>query len=666
MSTAGSTGSTASVCDVRHSGPNFRGLSMPIAFRLLAAAAVVGCASLVLLFSSDVSCLSSTSATTDTYVGRGEPGPPAREEGPAPALEDVGTRSTGVEARSPSADDVIRTIERSKPAELTIVCRDASGRSVAGCSVQATESHGGRTRQTVLTDSEGRTRLPVPPELESLVLSAEDARAGTSGELEVWLASSVRSELELVLRPPRTLRGVVLSEERNPVVGALVHAKLKGRMLGGTTPSVREEVRTDSSGRFSFTLDAVPCLLVVSATKDDGAVTSKDVHWPRDSEDTVSLVFEGEPELQVRGTVRNVAGGVCPGVQVVLSPQEPARGSRTVLSDVSGRFNFQLSEPGVFDLAARGAGYLTLEPVHMEVTLSQQQVQVELLVTESAMISGRVSKPSGEPWGGVQVGAFATSAPEAGAWLLEHRFQAVRVSEPTQTSADGSFEVRDLHPGSLYEVWCLPDPARPQCFVYEEGVAPGIKDLVLLVDEARIRGGVLRAQWSFADGQRRAVEAGLLIYERTPGGEWSGSRRPPAEVHPGDLRVEGLRIGHEYYAELQVLGAARVLHGPWTATNEPENAEFVCGEDGEFEGSVRYSDGTTAKDWLVDMAEEPPGPAPPFTIGPHGPDGTVRFIPVASGRYRVTARSGAKQIGPFEVQIVPRRKSVLDIDVGAR
>lgn len=469
MSTAGSTGSTASVCDVRHSGPNFRGLSMPIAFRLLAAAAVVGCASLVLLFSSDVSCLSSTSATTDTYVGRGEPGPPAREEGPAPALEDVGTRSTGVEARSPSADDVIRTIERSKPAELTIVCRDASGRSVAGCSVQATESHGGRTRQTVLTDSEGRTRLPVPPELESLVLSAEDARAGTSGELEVWLASSVRSELELVLRPPRTLRGVVLSEERNPVVGALVHAKLKGRMLGGSTPSVREEVRTDSSGRFSFTLDAVPCLLVVSATKDDGAVTSKDVHWPRDSEDTVSLVFEGEPELQVRGTVRNVAGGVCPGVQVVLSPQEPARGSRTVLSDVSGRFNFQLSEPGVFDLAARGAGYLTLEPVHMEVTLSQQQVQVELLVTESAMISGRVSKPSGEPWGGVQVGAFATSAPEAGAWLLEHRFQAVRVSEPTQTSADGSFEVRDLHPGSLYEVWCLPDPARPQCFVYEEG-----------------------------------------------------------------------------------------------------------------------------------------------------------------------------------------------------
>ncbi|MBK7878578.1 MAG: carboxypeptidase regulatory-like domain-containing protein [Planctomycetes bacterium] len=499
-----------------------------------------------------------------------------------------------------------------------------------------------------------------------MVLSAEDARAGTSGELEVRLASSVGSELELVLRPLRALRGVVLSEERNPVVGALVLAKPKGRIIGGSTPIVREGVRTDSSGRFSITLDAVPCLLVVSATKDDGTVTSKDVHWPRDSEDTVSLVFEGQPELQVRGTVRNVAGGVCPGVQVVLSPQEPARGSRTVLSDVSGRFNFQLREPGGFDLAARGAGYLTLEPVHMEVTLSQQQVQVELLVTESATISGRVSKPTGEPWSGVQVGAFATSAEEAGAWLLEHRFQAVRVSEPTQTSADGRFEVRDLHPGFLYEVWCLPDPARPQCFVYEDGVAPGIKDLVFLVDEARIRGGVLRAQWSFADGQRRAADAGLLLYERTPGGEWSGSRRPQAEVHSGELRVEGLRIGQEYYAELQIVGAARVLHGPWTATNEPERAEFVCGEDGELEGTVHYSDGSPARHWLVDLAEEPPGPAPPFTLEPHGPDGTVRFIPVAAGRYRVTARSGARRIGPFEVQIVPRRKSVLDIDVGAR
>ena len=268
--------------------------------------------------------------------------------------------------------------------------------------------------------------------------------------------------------------------------------------------------------------------------------------------------------------------------------------------------------------------------------------------------------PTGEPWTEITVAAFPTACDDANAWMS---FRALMPYAKTTTDARGAFRLGGLHASCTYEIVCIPDPARSHCHVREPSIPAGTDDLVIVVDEARIRGGVLIVE-AVRGPLREPVDSVSFgtMYELKPGEDWGGHGRR-ASLVDGVFRIEGLVIGNEYFVDARTRDAAALTIGPWIASPEEHRVELAFGFDGGAKVFLRYEDDGHAMNWSASLVAIGDGPHRPVELPPRGPEAAVRIQPVPAGRYHLSARRGIEVVGPFTIEIHAGRTTELTIEV---
>jgi hypothetical protein len=308
---------------------------------------------------------------------------------------------------------------------------------------------------------------------------------------------------------------------------------------------------------------------------------------------------------------------------------------------------------------------MTKEPVAAVLDEDSRSAFVVVSLDLAGSIEGRITRPEGQPWIGIPVGGYPTNGPKGGGWLLDSGFSSFSQLELTHTNEEGRFRLEGLLDGYEYELACIPDPERPRNWVREGPVLPGSSELHIVIDEARIRGGVLTGD-AYNEVEGEAVEQMyFFMYDRAPGRPWRSVSKKVA-LEDGAFLIEGLVVGNEYFVEALVGGAGRLTIGPWIASLTPHRADLDFGLDGSARISARYSNGQPGLDWTLSVVETGEGPRSPFRRRPEGQAGVAVFEPLAAGKYRVTAERDGATLDAIEFVVMHDRITELDLDLGTR
>src|ERR1051325_1615038 len=96
----------------------------------------------------------------------------------------------------------------------------------------------------------------------------------------------------------------------------------------------------------------------------------------------------------ILGTITDSSGAVLPGVTVTVKNTDTSQ-SRSVVSDVAGRYRLPLLQPGHYEITAQLQGFQTM--VHSGVTVTVgQQAGVDGKVAPGH-VSGRITIDGGAP-----------------------------------------------------------------------------------------------------------------------------------------------------------------------------------------------------------------------------------------------------------------------------
>jgi len=114
----------------------------------------------------------------------------------------------------------------------------------------------------------------------------------------------------------------------------------------------------------------------------------------------------------VQGTVVRAANSPLSKATVELRTDEAeGRLIDTITTEADGRFAFQNVRPGRYRIVAARSGYVR-PPQMIAVTAGERPRDIELLMSPTGAISGRVFDANGEPLGNVEVMAMKASYPE--------------------------------------------------------------------------------------------------------------------------------------------------------------------------------------------------------------------------------------------------------------
>ena len=209
-------------------------------------------------------------------------------------------------------------------------------------------------RVVARTDSRGEFAIRTAPAGVGACLSAR--AAGFAPSDQVLLTAPPRSSVELVIvlgEPGRSLQGVVLSPEGEPVAGASVLVGSERgwipRRLGDGSPAwsaIGELVRTDAAGRFE--LRGVPLRKVPIQARASGHPVWRGEVGP---DDPLPIVIRLERGAIVHGIVRDAGGATLSGIRVRV---DPAHGfaSRGTTSATDGSFRLAELPSGSLVLVA--------------------------------------------------------------------------------------------------------------------------------------------------------------------------------------------------------------------------------------------------------------------------------------------------------------------------
>ena len=322
---------------------------------------------------------------------------------------------------------------------------------------------------------------------ERYVLSA--SRPGYArGRVELTAPELFAAGLEIVLRPQRTVYGLVVDEAEEPLPGAVVVIAPAGRPLPARAPELEEssrsgarrfQARTDAEGRFDNL--HVPAEVVDLTAFSEGfrPTTVRGLRIPAvPTVDLGSVVLL--PGLSLRGRAVDAAGEGIPDVDVHVlrdadqidhlmgsAAQEIARRRPDAKTDAGGEFTVaELREGERLDLLFRGAGYRAGWLRQVAVPTSEV-LSIEL--ERAASVRGRVIDEADEPIAGASVVLAwselpAEDLPEAVAWLEDRE---------VTTDAEGRFAFTEAPAGEATlhvhaEGFVVPEPLALTLSLNEE------------------------------------------------------------------------------------------------------------------------------------------------------------------------------------------------------
>ena len=300
----------------------------------------------------------------------------------------------------------------------------------------------GTTRQTspvvrAVSDADGVFTLTGLPSGEAALAVAATGRASASrAPVEIPEGGGTVELDDVVLEPEARLEGRVVGPDGEGIANAGVGLfQPRSQRLPEEMQAVRaldEPLSTDADGAFrARRLQAdVPVHVLVSA---EGYRQSQPVDLVPPLEEPVTIRLD--PETSAAGVVVDPAGRPVAGVRVEATTRsgQATQTSSGPGTDEEGRFSIRSIAPGSVSFEASGRGYVTREPVIVEIAPGTSPDSIRIEVVEGGRVVGRVVGPGGGP---VEDARVVASWHDSSGFGME--------GNQVEVAADGSFEVREL------------------------------------------------------------------------------------------------------------------------------------------------------------------------------------------------------------------------------
>ncbi len=409
---------------------------------------------------------------------------------------------------SPAAQLAILDPNRDRPAPQIAKRAIASGRvidaatgvGVAGATLVLTDSalDAGAAKRpgarpapiTIVSGLDGSWSLErVPRGLYAISATADGYVPGVLRGVELEPGGQ-RTDLELEIEPGgERVTGSIADIGGGPIQGAFVSATRldRGRLLDVRRPAFAAVSGTD--GQYRLSLEAGTYELVVAHDDYASHRRTVDVARPANREDfrlAPGSVLEGRvlvagSEAPVSGALVTISGGFgetrATGIASTIAEQFDLRG---VVSDREGRFRFAGVGSGSVELAARAAGYASVQPVDLDLRIAEHVSDLVVWVEPAPTVSGHVV-------------AKGDGAPIAGALVMVSQLEGGlrNYVAPNKTGDDGYFELVGVKPGT-YFASAVAEGRTPQFMATHVRVeGDDVDDLVIEVEGgARLAGRV--------------------------------------------------------------------------------------------------------------------------------------------------------------------------------
>ncbi len=392
--------------------------------------------------------------------------------------------------------------------------------------------HIGSARAT--TEADGRFSLPWPADAGAGLVAIGKTHARVTATLPVERRSVDVGTL--LLRGLETLRGVVVSSNGEPVVGATVH--LRALSFGGKPwDSEKDTVKTEAQGRFALVVpDEAPR---AGPERGDGRFTvhaHAPGHLPAFQE-----VLDVSNDVRIElGRARTVTGIVLDratglpvaGARLFFSRRPRRAGLPIGETAADGTFSVGVYPPPgpghiVSSLEAYADGYA---PARIRYDLIRDDGnRVELV--PAVRVKGRVVDDRGRPLGGVSVEAWrarpakppsGVAARRMSGWGKPSRFVLVPPAcTRARTAGDGTFSVT-LAGGQPFRIMAQAFPLKA---VLEDSVPPS-EAIELTLRPADGYHDQLDVR--VVDGHGRAIRGGTVTWWAVPHADGKGMTRSPS------------------------------------------------------------------------------------------------------------------------------------------
>jgi protocatechuate 3,4-dioxygenase beta subunit len=390
----------------------------------------------------------------------------------------------------PDSGELVVRVFGAATLEVRVVALDGEDAiSGARVSVLAAAHLGDRPVAEAVTDASGTATLPaLTPGSYSVTATADGYRAV---EMPVPPQAGLSWSMTVRMVPGAPVRGVVVSDDGDPVAGAIVQpipAQMKDAYL--TRPrDTRTQTRTDDDGRFT-----VPAL-------EEGQFVLRATHPSYQAGQSDPLISDGATARdgvrivvarggRIAGRVVDADGAPAPFAEVRINAADPmaaGAGLRTVRTDAAGAF------------AIEGLPRLPVELVAQTPAASSTNLAFDLAeapaydgVVVPLALDGIIT--------GVVVDADGAPIADAEVVCVGHKIGAIglRPVLPETTDADGRFACAGLAPGEHALTARRPyannnqSPWRRSVGTTAE---PGDAVTMVLPDDGGVRGAV-----TFSDG----------------------------------------------------------------------------------------------------------------------------------------------------------------------
>lgn len=283
---------------------------------------------------------------------------------------------------------------------LTGMVKDTEGKAAPGAAVRLLQG------PQVLTDGQGRFRIPADRISEGACLVARDVERNLAGMVPAGDPATTKA---LELKPARTVRGMITDTAEAPVAAARVAIDFR---WPGYLSRLSEEVLTDAEGKFE--VRAIPGnlpedseLRMTVVTMNHGCISYGRLSIQREDGERIELTpLRMHPADQtVSGTVVDADGKPVAGLPIYLNDNKQY--SHTVVTDAKGRFVMRRLCEGKIRLQAGIGG----TPGHVTANAGDREIKAvmgqDLVHVPQVSIAG---KPLGDLTAhGVQLPADANS-----------------------------------------------------------------------------------------------------------------------------------------------------------------------------------------------------------------------------------------------------------------
>ena len=301
----------------------------------------------------------------------------------------------------------------------------------------------------VVTDGAGFFRFTSAPTLGTINLTAEAEGYASANELNKQISKDAVNDFTLKIEAGSTIRGVIVTPE-----GARVpNAKVQAFGLSVKTPQ-NATVTADTNGEFEFPpLRRGPYRLTTTAysyadNEVKVALTGEDVKVVLEPRATVRLkVLNGQrrPVKSYRISLKrafpqnpDAIGNVMEFTDRNISPRD-YRGDWAVINNMpTGNFRFQVMEKNHAK---------SLSPMFQVLPGSTEAVEVVVLLTDGAAITGTVVDGAGMPVAGATVTSDLNQGLAAGTGLfdiLRSMIPQKHTTRQVRTDAEGRFRLSKL------------------------------------------------------------------------------------------------------------------------------------------------------------------------------------------------------------------------------